>query len=515
MNQPIREYLFLQQDKHDQLLLRSDKSIPMAVTLLEWSDPAYQRAALSFLCRAAKKKAERELIEASLGDHVLLHKLLSYPDPKVRKHTARLMGALSRSEDAAVLIDALKNEQTRFVRPSMILSLGAIGTKEARDALFALSEPIAANEDEEKHVREEREALRMAKARLTIAPEHTFTGLKKEYTIELRAPMGLTSQLVQELEAAGLKPFMIGRDRLRVKTADLALVYQARGFMEALIVLTDEFTLPNNPDSIAQRLYEPIVSFLHETHAGEAPYPYRIEYRGEQLQRNAFARAIAQKWDASELINLPSAYDIEVRIEPNGMAANVYLKLYLYEDKRFPYRKRTVAASMHPATAAALLRFLQPYCKAENPRVLDPFCGSGTLLFERECLSPCHKLHGVDISKEAIGIARENALAANSKAQFVHNDCLRFTARNPYDEVISNLPFGNRVGNHKNNEVLYRSLIQALPGWLKEGGIAMLYTMEYTLLKNCVKEQSALKPIAQLRTESGGLLPWVMVLQKV
>ena len=145
--------------------------------------------------------------------------------------------------------------------------------------------------------------------------------------------------------------------------------------------------------------------------------------------------------------------------------------------------------------------------------MLDPFCGSGTLLIEREKLTPCDALTGVDIAHAAIDIARENAAAADCGAKFIANDCLRFEANRKYDEVISNLPFGNRVGTHAQNERLYAGLLEKLPQWLKPGGVAVLYTMEFTLLKKLLRETPALRLVAHERTEAGGLMPGIFILQ--
>lgn len=53
------------------------------------------------------------------------------------------------------------------------------------------------------------------------------------------------------------------------------------------------------------------------------------------------------------------------------------------------------------------------------------------------------------------------------------------------------MPFGNRVGTHKSNELLYRAFTARLPELLAEDGVAVLYTMEYRLLSACLRRVSA------------------------
>ena len=82
------------------------------------------------------------------------------------------------------------------------------------------------------------------------------------------------------------------------------------------------------------------------------------------------------------------------------------------------------------------------------------------------------------------------------------------------DELYANLPFGNRVGSHTDNEALYRGLAARLPDWLSEDGIALLYTMEHRLLQRCLREEPRLTLLGRTRTEAGGLMPQVFVLAK-
>ena len=194
--------------------------------------------------------------------------------------------------------------------------------------------------------------------------------------------------------------------------------------------------------------------------------------------------------------------------------ADLYWKLWNVKDGRYPWRQRTVSASIHPATAFCLARYAMRFEKRERPRVLDPFCGCGSLLFARETLGPCRVLVGVDKSGAAVESARTNARAGKSKASFVTKDALRFEAREGFDLILSNLPFGNRVGSHEDNTHLYDRFVRRLPELLSPGGTAVLYTMEYKLLKGCLDRSKGLVLREQKRTEAGGLLPWIFVVDR-
>ena len=282
-----------------------------------------------------------------------------------------------------------------------------------------------------------------------------------------------------------------------VTTDRIDLVYRADCMTEALLPVGQDVAL--DAEEIARKV---------------GPLPaerYRIELRGYTRDRRKLIAALARALPGQ---NNPSAYDAELRVDCRLDRADLYWKLWNVADGRYPWRQRTVSASIHPATAACLARYTMKFEKRERPRVLDPFCGCGSLLFARESLGPCRVLMGVDKSGSAVESARINARAGKSKASFVTKDILRFEGREGFDLVLSNLPFGNRVGSHEDNTRLYDRFVRRLPDLLAPGGVAVLYTMEYKLLKTCLDRTGGLVLRERKRTEAGGLLPWIFVVDR-
>ncbi|MBR6006330.1 MAG: methyltransferase domain-containing protein [Clostridia bacterium] len=471
----------------------------------------------ALLVRLAKSRA---LLLRMSGNPALMEKIrsaVSDESPKIRRNSARLLGSLSRdAKDARLLIDRLSAEETRFVRPSLLLALGSVGGEEAEAVLDAYTPAAPADETEKKHYEEECEALKLARAAVMKHEKHSFAGLDREYEIELAAPDRLTAQLESELRQLGLEPYDIRRSSLKVKTKDYPALFAARCFHEALFPIASV----NEPtaENIAAAAKPFMTAFMPAVHAGEPPFRYRIEIEGELPgERTAFKKTLRDLLDDGMLVNAPSDYELELRICAAPGGTRLYLKLLTVKDDRFLYRKETIPASMNPATAAAVLRFAGDHLKV-NARVIDPCCGSGTLLFERGLLSPCDSLTGVDIAHKAIDAARTNAEAAvrhygMRQAKFICNDILRFEVKRPYDELICNLPFGNRVGSHSSCEKLYAGLLDKLPTLVKKGGIALLYTMEFTLLKKLIRERPGLEILSQGRTEAGGLTPMIFMIR--
>jgi hypothetical protein len=144
-------------------------------------------AALSAWVRAAKQKKYREQIAGQLSS-LGMAGLLQADNPKTRKNAARLCGELKRKEDIEALKQAFQEETVRMVRPSQILALGALGEEEI---LKTYTVPKASDVTEEKHAREEREALRTALGSLRKVPKHRPKGLPKNRLVELVVPVNI------------------------------------------------------------------------------------------------------------------------------------------------------------------------------------------------------------------------------------------------------------------------------------------------------------------------------------
>ena len=449
--------------------------------------------ALSALCVLGKTKAGREEINALLGDRLSLWAAARSEKPKVRKNAYRLMGALEDGRDLPVLRASLQKEDTLFAIPSLLLALGKLGDE---GTLRAYGPPASLSPETDGLVAQIVLARDKALQGFETYGAETITRLPAPRKVLCYAPEGFLDMLMEELQTLGFDP-AAENGAAAVVTNRIDLVYQADCMAEALLPVARD--VPLDADGIAQRV-------------GMLPGDrYRIELRGYTRDRRKLIAALARALPGQ---NNPSAYDTELRVDCHMDRADLYLKLWNVADSRYPWRQRTVSASIHPATAACLVRYAKKFETRERPRVLDPFCGCGSLLFAREKLGPCRVLMGVDKSGTAVESARVNARAGKSKAAFVTKDILRFEGREGFDLILSNLPFGNRVGSHEDTTRLYDRFVRRLPDLLSPGGTAVLYTMEYKLLKACLDRARGLTLRAQKRTEAGGLLPWIFVVDR-
>jgi release factor glutamine methyltransferase len=129
-----------------------------------------------------------------------------------------------------------------------------------------------------------------------------------------------------------------------------------------------------------------------------------------------------------------------------------------------------------------------------NPKslVLDVGTGSGVIALSVAAELPEAIVHAVDISEEALALARENAegLGLTSRITFLGGDLL-LSVNHGYDVIVANLPYVSSVdretlsrevrhdpevalfGGERGDEMV-RKLIEAAPARLKPGGLLAL-----------------------------------------
>lgn len=457
--------------------------------------PALRRFALSTLARMTRRFAPQsdklEQITALLADH----------DAKVRKHTAVMLGAMGEAAVPA-LTQALGKEAHGFVRASLLLSLGQTGGAQALDAVQAYQP-----QDEQ-----ETEARRLALDKLTPRKTHTLPfALPTPTEVAIVTVPGCERLLADELKRMGIYANTGSDHRVHAQVKDLAFT-QIRTI--TLWMLPGARIPSDDPAAVAIALNRSglpqHIKKLHGDLSGE--FRCRVQVNLPVKDRAAWIRAFSTQLSALDqnFVDSPSAYELQWVITPAQGGCRIDARLHTFADTRFEYRKQDVPASINPATAAGLLQLTKAHL-SHNAHVIDPFCGSATLLVERAKLMPYAALTGVDLSARAIAAARENTAAAGLTARIVRGDARNFSLTTPADELFANLPFGNRVGNHAENEQLYRGFFANLPKLLKPGGLLVLYTMEQKLLRTLLKD---FKMINEVCVPSGGLKPVLFIARR-
>lgn len=488
------------------------------------------RAILSAIRDIIKKEKPRGIFKRTMGNSKQkLSDFLMHSDPKVRKNVCGIIGEIADSAYLEALYSAYSIEQQLFVRPSYILSIGNCGgaldaekLQEILDALIIKEkacEDKSDNKKDEKHLNEEKLAFARAIAKLSTHEHHEFTGFMNPVPMVLTAMNNQFEITLIDLKEKSINGTLVNEGIL-INEKDLNKVYTCRTFYEILYPLDSCKDLELNYKVIAAAILNAdILGFLNQCHAGpvNTPFWYRVEFKTVDYnrERTEFVKNLSRELDEisdGNLKNSPSSYEVEIRIVEKNNLCSAFIKLYTSKDTRFNYREKTVPASINPVTSAIVIKAISKWLKPDA-KVIDPFCGAGTMLIERAKLKGYSSLTGVDIFNLAITAATINSDLADVKIELIPEDILGFSGFSLFDEMISNMPFESRSGVHDFNTELYSEFVNKIPRLVRPGGMAFLYTVERNLLKQNLIGNEQLELIDEIKFESGGLWPNVFVIK--
>ncbi len=175
----------------------------------------------------------------------------------------------------------------------------------------------------------------------------------------------------------------------------------------------------------------------------------------------------------------PAAVEIWGFFAENELSVGVRLSDNTFRVRADLQRERESA--LRPTIAAAM-------AVASDPRpddvVLDPMCGTGTLLYERGRLGPCQVVIGVDTDPEAVRLALANLGRLGGESVVTRGDARELDLpERSVDCILCNLPFGKTWSNEADNAGLYHKLAYAFRRVLKPGGRLVLLTADQRHLR--------------------------------
>lgn len=179
------------------------------------------------------------------------------------------------------------------------------------------------------------------------------------------------------------------------------------------------------------------------------------------------------------------------------------------------WRREYVSAGINPSLAYIMCMMANIQ---EEEILYDPFCGSGVLPITALKYFNIKKVLCSDISGGAIEKCKINLDSAGmeeSRYLIFRSDIneLHLNKRN-IDLIVSNLPFGIRVGTHNENISSYIGLESVANRVLRKEGRLILLTQEKKLLRDVFKKDKW-RVKSMLRVDEGGLLPEVFKISRV
>ena len=424
------------------------------------------------------------------GDFSDFTELLKDPDPKVRKNAVLILGEMECDDLAEMIWEAYKSEQTLFVKADYIKSLSKCECRQLLPELKERLKELPRKEvlpDEEKHIRTEIFALQALVLKYDRPKHHKFVGYKNDLEVILMTNRKHREVTVEQLPETKVKMLSGG---VKFHTTQLEEVLKIRTYSEMLFPVPGLMLLEGSPDHMAKQLvHGGMIKFLNQNHEGVPPFYFRLEIKSSMASDRKIdlvkkMSLAIERESKREMVNTTSGYELEIRLVANKEGRFIPLiKLSTVPDRRFAYRKESLPTSIAPFNATLLVKLAEPFLK-KDARVLDPFCGTGTMLIERARLMPCNTIYGIDILEEAIYKARTNSEIANIPIHYIHRNYFDFKHEYHFDEIVTNLP---GIGKNMNQEalgVLYDRFLQKSEKMLENNGIIVLYTTMPDVLKS-------------------------------
>ena len=153
-------------------------------------------------------------------------------------------------------------------------------------------------------------------------------------------------------------------------------------------------------------------------------------------------------------------------------------------------------------------------------RIVDPFCGSGTLLLEAGALHPGCELWGSDWVPAAVEGTQLNLHAAGlaDRMRVRELDALRMADVYPheaFDAIVTNPPFGLKVGPGINFYRFYHRLLTQARLLLKPEGRLALWVHRHGQFRGALKTFADLEVYRTIRVQTGSVRPTLLAVRRV
>ncbi|MEW6751832.1 MAG: methyltransferase domain-containing protein [Candidatus Latescibacterota bacterium] len=177
---------------------------------------------------------------------------------------------------------------------------------------------------------------------------------------------------------------------------------------------------------------------------------------------------------------------VEVWVLQHGEEVVCGLRLSDRHMRHRAYKQASIEASLRPTVARSMVVLSDPQ---DDDLFLDPFCGAATILIERGEHGRYAGLLGGDLDPRAVAAARANIGPRYRPIAVWQGDAGRLPlAPQSVTRVVTNLPFGHRVGSPSALPELYRGFLAESLRVLRPGGRLVLLTSEKPLLQEVLAE---------------------------
>lgn len=188
--------------------------------------------------------------------------------------------------------------------------------------------------------------------------------------------------------------------------------------------------------------------------------------------KSAISSGIQQQYSEWQYVEDDTDADINIRIFIEHQQALIGMRLAETPLHRRAYKQNSLSGSLKAPIAAAMLQLADVQ---SGQTILDPFCGSGTILIEAAQMK-YHPIGG-DSNHEALSISQANAKNASANLSLNHWDARTLPLpTHSVQAIVSNLPWGRQITVDDTLRNLYQQSYGEMKRVLKPNGIIVLLT---------------------------------------
>ena len=328
--------------------------------------------------------------------------------------------------------------------------------------------------------------------------------------IEIEFLPGLGPFLLEELDevfGASVTATRVGKASLRVALSDDRMARRLLSLRTAVAVhLVRTFAVPRPKALLGDEAFRELIDGLDEAMGWTSRSDFasfRINAAGRdsavfQRLTDEIARATGlrtDEWFGDLLIRVrPGAggWEVAARTTPRPLSARAW--------RRHNYR-----GALNATIAAAMVR-----CMGRG-RYVNLLCGSGTLLAEYLAVHDDGPAVGLDIDPEMLVMARDNVPGAD----LVVGDARRAPLPSrTFAAITADLPYGQAVGSHAENEQLYADVLGEAARLAAAGAKLAVITHDIRRFRSVVARQSAWTVEREVQVFQKGHNPYIWLLRR-
>ncbi len=231
--------------------------------------------------------------------------------------------------------------------------------------------------------------------------------------------------------------------------------------------------------------------------------------------QQAAGTALVEKYQTSVSLDSPQ---LNLQVDLYNLQCLIGIPLHLSKlDHRFNkvYQPRV---TLNPTVAYGMLQFLQ--LDKTPSRLLDPFCGSGTILLEAGKTLPDGEIYGSDYNLETVEGVQQNIIAENM-SDYISvkvadaRDLSQAYPANFFNGIVTNPPYGIRMGKQMNFYHFYRRFLAGVSHvLLPRGRLVILVGKKLGEFKRVLHQFPEFKLLEFRLIETGNFYPHLAVLEK-